>query len=418
MIVYQVVLFASLLVLYRGLALHANHDSDPARPFLLAVSPGPLANLYLAGNLTLRCDRNANVPTKIAQIFRMRIVKKSLSGWSLVAEQRDNEFSPRVHGNNSASAHVTGDVSGAFLETTWDNVQFKNFGLFVCDVMGVDSRYKATVEYSSELYVDEFEVSKEYFINLSMETREAVSELKKRTEDEISALKRGFHDLGTNQSLYEQSLDTVEGRLRDLQSVGNKQRELESRLEKVERSPDIFSRFNLQIEQILQGLTSTKHSVSALEARHSSIQQSVSALETSHAALQHGVSTLETNRSSIDTRLATLETFISSLTQWPGGYYALLQPKTGCPVDLSFLGGTHKFHKFHTESRYSTSEDSHSSAFSPLTAFKSDKKNFVTLQFCEITKQFNTAGWPRGPTASTRFYTGLAPRVSTTVMFT
>ena len=28
-----------------------------------------------------------------------------------------------------------------------------------------------------------------------------------------------------------------------------------------------------------------------------------------------------------------VETFLSGLTQWPGGLYALLQPKTGCSVE-------------------------------------------------------------------------------------
>ena len=96
--------------------------------------------------------------------------------------------------------------------------------------------------------------------------------------------------------------------------------------------------------------------------------------------------------------LAFYETELHSLTQWPEIFYALLQPKTGCPVDLAFFGGSHKFHTIHTESQSSSDPDDSfsSSAFSPLTSFTGDKKNFVTIEFCEVTRQFNTAPWPNG----------------------
>ena len=103
------------------------------------------------------------------------------------------------------------------------------------------------------------------------------------------------------------------------------------------------------------------------------------------------ITALDGEMSSTEKRLETLELFLGGLTQWPEGFYALLQPKTGCPVDLAFFGGTHKFHKIHTEG-----DDSHSSAFAGFIDFISNSEHFVNMEFCEVTRQFNTKRWPEG----------------------
>ena len=129
--------------------------------------------------------------------------------------------------------------------------------------------------------------------------------------------------------------------------------------------------------------------------RFTTLDDEMSSTETKLKSLDDSTNTrfttLDGEMSSTQKRLETLELFLGGLTQWPGGFYALLQPKTGCPVDLAFFGGTHQFHKIHTESR-----DSKSSALGRHVTFHSDSKNFVTLEFCEVTKQFNTERWPRG----------------------
>ena len=113
--------------------------------------------------------------------------------------------------------------------------------------------------------------------------------------------------------------------------------------------------------------------------------------------LKKSVAEIQTNQPSFENRLVKLETFLGGLTQWPGGFYALLQPKTGCPVDLAFFGGTHRFHKIHSESQPSLDpDDNQSTAFSILTSIRVNSKKFVVLEFCEVTRQFNTASWPRG----------------------
>ncbi|GFS00789.1 apextrin-like protein 1 [Elysia marginata] len=109
-------------------------------------------------------------------------------------------------------------------------------------------------------------------------------------------------------------------------------------------------------------------------------------------------------------RLTKLERFVSGLTQWPGGHYALPRPRTGCPVDLAFFGGTHSYMKLHTESQsFSDPRNNHTSAFPLWTTFESDSKNFVTLEFCEATREFNTASWPLGSFCINRIYPESCP---------
>ena len=107
---------------------------------------------------------------------------------------------------------------------------------------------------------------------------------------------------------------------------------------------------------------------------------------------------LNTPESSTKQRLPKVESFLGCLTQWPGGFYALLQPKTGCPVDLAFFGGAHAFLKLHTQTgKTNDPANKHSSAFSELTAFDADKKNFLSMQFCEVNKDINPSkSWPEG----------------------
>ena len=101
--------------------------------------------------------------------------------------------------------------------------------------------------------------------------------------------------------------------------------------------------------------------------------------------------------SQLKKKLNKFSTILESLIQWPGGYYGLLKPKTGCPVDLAFFGGTHKFHKIHTESQSSSDpSNSHSSVFPDNTISSEGGNKFLTLEFCEVTRQLNTSSWPKG----------------------
>ncbi|GFR78726.1 apextrin [Elysia marginata] len=117
--------------------------------------------------------------------------------------------------------------------------------------------------------------------------------------------------------------------------------------------------------------------------------------DTEIARLNSGFQRLENSVEENKKRLSRLETMFP---RWPTGNYALLQPKDGCPADQVFSGGNQAFLKLHTQSQSSLDPpDSHSSAFPSDTKSTNDSKKFVTLKFCEVTKQqVDTVRWPQG----------------------
>ncbi|KAK3728715.1 hypothetical protein RRG08_041898 [Elysia crispata] len=269
---FEVIFLAFLLALHPSLTL----QNQNGFAFKLTVTPTSI-NRYTTNVMTLRCERNSDVQTKMAEIFRIRILKKSGSGWDLVAEQRDNENSPDVVGAVSATAGIQDGISNAFLQVTWDRINDDTFGAFKCVAMGFDVMANSVTENSAEIDVQE---------------------------------SKNQNGPGAN------------AKIGDLAKSGDRISRIEKRLNKV-------------------------------------------------------------------------SSLLDSLIQWPGGFYALLQPKTGCPVDLAFFGGTHKFHKIHTESQ-SNPINIHSSAFSRMTRSQDGNNHFFTVEFCEVTRQFNTAEWPQG----------------------
>ena len=274
-----------LCVLHLGLALPVMDVSDPGMPFQLTVTPA-FANRFTTNNMTLRCERNPSVQTKMAEISRMRILKQSYPGWDLIAEKRDILSSPTVSVDATASASVTSDIANIFLQVTWDNIDRDNFGVYKCEVMGFHLNAAAAMESSGTIQVDEGNNLVAHVLGISKDAQQHMEEIQKSTDTKIARLQKG---------------------------------------------------------------------------------------------------------------LSEVKTFLSSLTQWPGGYYALLQPKTGCPVDLAFFGGTHKFHKIHTETQYSTNETNrYSYIFSSMISNSEGGQNFFTMEFCEVTKQFNRSSWPQG----------------------
>ena len=140
--------------------------------------------------------------------------------------------------------------------------------------------------------------------------------------------------------------------------------------------------------EIIENKISLEHFALLSQKTHEIVMGLNETMQRQIPSLKRGVADLA---SMMGRRLSNVEKFMSGLTQWPGGFYALLQPKTGCPVDLAFFGGTHKFHKIHTEGN-----DHPSSALGRHVVFSSGSNNFVTLEFCEVTKQFNTESWPQG----------------------
>ncbi|GFS25504.1 hypothetical protein ElyMa_001689100 [Elysia marginata] len=342
MIEYQLSLLALLLVSHQGLTLPVQNGSDPSIPFQLTVTPA-LCNRYTPKNISLRCESNPSVPNTLTQIFRTRIVKKSLSGWDLIAEQRDNEDSPTVVGNVKATGNTKGALSDVFLEISCHSTKPDCFGTFRCEVIGSDVKENSAMVSSSSLEVDEFYNLMYYLVNASEDTQEKVQEMENFIDTEIAKLSGGCKGLS--------------------RSVETKGSAFETRLDKIQSSQESFE--------------------AASQERDSMNDKRFKRIKSSQLSYKD--------------RLVKLRRVVERLYQWPSGNYALLQPKMGCPADSAFFGKARSFLTLTTEYPSSPDPDnSHSAAFARQTTSTDGSQKLVTLEFCEVTTHLNPIKWPRG----------------------
>ena len=81
------------------------------------------------------------------------------------------------------------------------------------------------------------------------------------------------------------------------------------------------------------------------------------------------------------------------LVAWPTGQYGLLQPRSGCPVDLAFYGGDTGYIRFKVDpSSYSYGHLN----LAGLIIDKSSKSAMFSLHLCAVTRVFNSSPWPSG----------------------
>ncbi|GFR81418.1 apextrin-like protein 1 [Elysia marginata] len=339
MVLRQLSLLAFLLVLHQGLALPVQDVSDSSMPFQLTVTPA-LVNRHTDKKMSLRCEHNPSVQTAITEISRIRIVKKSTSGWDLVAEQRDYKDSPTVTGNVTATSNIKGGIPDVFIQVTYNTIGPDCFGVFKCQVMGLDVKDEPVSEKSLTIEVSEFKQSVHDLISLSMDTQKKMLEVENFTDTEIARLNTGFQTLAksvqTNHSAFDSRLDSLESRI--TQQEISMERKITGNVDSIRR--------------------------------------------------------IKSNQVSTEDQVARLVTLLESLMQWPSGHYALLEPKNGCPIDWRTFGGNQEYLKLHTQSQSSSDPaDSHSSAFpsNTISTFGSDK--FVTLRFCKVN---GLASMPQG----------------------
>lgn len=87
-----------------------------------------------------------------------------------------------------------------------------------------------------------------------------------------------------------------------------------------------------------------------------------------------------------------------SVADWPEGDYALLQPRSGCPVDLTFLGGGASYFVVHTESSSGAKNQNSYTKAMPLSTVTrlGPTAQLFTLRFCEAKRDFTSKRWPGG----------------------
>ena len=517
----QFYLLSLVLMLHKGVAPVVAVDFEEVRHLRLTVTPARV-DRHTSQNMTLRCERKPNLDTDLNQIFRMEIAKMSENGvWTAVAEQRVAEYSPRVVGDVTAVANITGN-SNVFLEVFWDKIGDGNFGDFWCYIIGDDGNLNIVVEKSNKISIMEpenqdavvlleervesvekklnqsehnLEQTKNNLVeteNKLEETKVKLEQTQNKTEQVESKLEEIHNEtvqIGnkleqTDRKLEQNDNKTVqieskldeaelkleqtankleqndnktiqmESKLRDsevkVEQTASKLEQNENKTEQIERklaqAENKLQETELKLEQTVRKLEQTQNNTEQVESK---LEETESKLDVTELKLEQTESKLEKNKNKTeqiefkleqteskleqtgsklalyenrtdqiqiklqqteikaqqnDRLLSIILSFLGGLMEWPRGFYALLRPSTGCPVDLALYGGTHTFLKLHTEGG-----DDHSSALSHVTAFTSGSKSFVTMEFCEVTTEYNTASWPQGSFCVHKLWHKLCP---------
>ena len=140
----------------------------------------------------------------------------------------------------------------------------------MCEALGADASYNILKETFSEVGIFEVKIPVHY-VDLSKKTHKLAADLKETVDTEIPILSKGLKHIGTSSdSRFETLADKVSSTEKKLLDLGTS----DSRL------------------------TTLDSQVSFREKR-------------------------------LEKRFSALETLFGGLTKWPGGFYGLLQPKTG-----------------------------------------------------------------------------------------
>ncbi|GFO47891.1 hypothetical protein PoB_007439600 [Plakobranchus ocellatus] len=108
-------------------------------PFDLKYTPAHVVK-GLTRNVSLLCaDQNDN-QSQLLEITRIRLLKKTSSVWTLLAELRDNEDEPETMFGGSVSAKISQNIRETFLQINWPVVTEETFGTYRCKVVGVERK--------------------------------------------------------------------------------------------------------------------------------------------------------------------------------------------------------------------------------------------------------------------------------------
>ena len=252
---YHASLLLSLLVLRRGLALPVNGSLDPDRSFKLTATPARV-NGNTAENITLRCEHNAGVQSTLVRIFNIAILKKSRSGWNMVADQRMGEENPRGGGDVTALGKITGPISSVFLEISWDTAKIESFGEFMCSIMGVDASSNFVTENSTAVDVHKVLLETEESLSVLQRNGVSVGEKVNQSETILNQTKNNLGQPETNQS---QTKNTVT-------EIYTKVKEMEKKLDETERKlTNTLTKLNQTQKELKETQTELNHTKNKLK---------------------------------------------------------------------------------------------------------------------------------------------------------
>ncbi|GFS27584.1 MACPF domain-containing protein 2 [Elysia marginata] len=369
---------AAVLVL---LALSFIDQNEALTPFQLTYVPAHVVR-HMTKQVSIRCaHEDDSQVSSLQDISRIRLLKKTsdLSGWQLLAELRDNEDKPKAFINVSVTANIDEDIRQNFIQIVWPVATGETYGIYRCDVIGFDrNTFLNKAEVTSEVSLLEENVTTTDMLDMFLETK-----------DEMHHIEDDTHHLEDDIQLLNYRVGNI---TQQVQDQGDKLSQLDGNVDTVSKSLNLVS----------DDVSVLKRDVGTIKSEMDSVDENARKID----LLNRDLESARRDMTSLGSPTGTPPTSgrLSLLMSWPTGRFALLQPKTGCPVDLTFFGGNNKYWQIHTESSVSGSRNAVSDILSPKTLSKNNGNNFLTLKFCEANGVLNTAAWPSGSYCINRVY--------------
>ncbi|KAK3731704.1 hypothetical protein RRG08_035374 [Elysia crispata] len=356
-------------------------QTETSSPFQVTYAPAHVVR-HFTKLVTVRCaHENNNRASQLQEISRIRLLKRSSSGWQLLAEMRDNENTPKAYVNVSVSARISSYIPYNFIEIVWPVATVATFGIYRCDFIGFDQRnFENKAEVTPIVMLLEESVTTFDMLNMFLETKDELKHIEEDTMH-LGQNAAGLHDRLANIS------KEVDNQDADISGLGGDMSTVQRSLNLVTGVAAVYKADLNSLKLESNAVMQNENKMTLLDASIKSVKNEINSM-----SVQSGGPVYSDVR-------------FSSLMSWPAGKYALLQPKTGCPVDLTFFGGSGKYWQIHTESSSSSANrNAHTDALSPWTLSTEGSNNFATVKFCEANGILNTESWPSGSYCINRIF--------------
>ncbi|GFO23918.1 MACPF domain-containing protein 2 [Plakobranchus ocellatus] len=346
-------------------AFLSDETSVSPTPFELTFQPAHVVK-HLTRDINVLCSHKNSNLSQLQEVSRIRILMKTSSGWRLLAEQRDNEDEPQSTFNVSMSGKISKDIREVFLQVTWPVATEETFGTYRCDVIGFEWKTHGSVtEVTSEVAIRKGEV-----------TIDDMMDVFKYTSEELARVEAATDKLKENMDTFNENFKSLGERI-DFQNS------------KVDLLGKRVNSTSEAVDSVTETVTNLTNILTSVTGETTAIHSQLGSVTSQLTSLTKDVNELKSSKNPFE-----------QLLTWPEGQFALLQPKTGCPVDLTFFGGNDRYFRFHSDSNSNsnsyTNINSDFSVLPPGTTSEEDSRNFFTFKFCESSGVFNKGSWPSG----------------------
>ncbi|GFS15281.1 chromosome segregation protein [Elysia marginata] len=125
-------------------------------------------------DIRLNCVFSGRVTSQLKRISRVRLLKKSTSGWAQLAETRWYNMSVRRRHRPAASG-----AHWVLLKFRWNEARENIFGMYRCDLIGFDKAGNKFTESSAEVELYDVDLTN-YLIGMKAEHTREINQLKKK----------------------------------------------------------------------------------------------------------------------------------------------------------------------------------------------------------------------------------------------